>query len=138
MGSDYTVIMHQSVHIGDEPGAFGNVTSAGRTFKTQFSCPNVDPSQRAVLVFQARGVQSAHNTIAINGSRVFGGVPISQPSTGPELPIWNGNVALVEAGALKPNQSNELVIESFSLSGGPSGNIDDILIDNMVIFFKTR
>jgi hypothetical protein len=138
MASDYTVITHQSVHIGDEPGAFGQATFAGRTFRTQFSCPNVDSSQRAVLVFQSRGIQSAHNTIAINGSRVFGGVPVSQPSTGPETQIWNGNVALVEAGALRSNQPNELVVEARPLGGGPSGNIDDILIDNMVIFFKTR
>jgi hypothetical protein len=137
MGSDFTVVLHQTAHLGNEEGMFGTAPFKGPTFDSPpFSCPNVDPSQRAVLLFQTRDVNSAQNVIRINGSDLFGGIPVSTTGS-EESPIWNGNVALVEANVLKPS-GNVLHLESRNMSGGGGGNIDDFLIDNVVIFFKTR
>jgi hypothetical protein len=137
MGSDFTVILHQSAHLGNEPGVLGPAPFKGPTFDSPpFSCPNVDPSQRAVLLFQTSNVQSAKNVIRINGSDLFGGIPVSTTASDESL-IWNGNVALVEANVLKAS-GNVLHLESRNTSGGGGDNIDDFVIDNVVVFFKTR
>ena len=46
---------------------------------------------------------------------------------------WNGNVMLIEPGVLREN--NVLRIRSGELS---NGNLDDFIIDNLVVLFKTR
>jgi hypothetical protein len=137
MGSDFSVILHQTAHLGNEPGVFGTAPFKGPTFDSPpFSCPNVDPSQRAVLMFQTRSVHAARNVIRINGSDLFGGIPVSTTGSA-ESPIWNGNVLLVEANVLKES-GNVLHLEARNVSGGGGGNIEDFLIDNAVILFKTR
>lgn len=137
MASDFTVIMSTRAHLGNESGLFGDVPFVGPEIELPlFSCPNVDRSQRAVLLFQTSNVHSPFNVIRINGSALFGGIPVN--STGGDQPlIWNGNVALVEANVLTES-GNRLFMASRNLSGTGGGNIDDFVIDNIVIFFKTR
>jgi hypothetical protein len=87
-------------------------------------------------MFQTRSVHAARNVIRINGSDLFGGIPVSTTGSA-ESPIWNGNVLLVEANVLKES-GNVLHLEARNVSGGGGGNIEDFLIDNAVILFKTR
>jgi hypothetical protein len=137
MPCDFTVIMHQTAHVGDDEDMFGTAPFKGKDFDSdRFSCPNVDSGLRAVLFFQTRDVDNATNVIQINGSDLFGGIPVS--STGDaESPIWNSNVLLVERNVLK-EQGNVLHLGARNSSGGTSGNVDDFLIDNVVILYKTR
>jgi hypothetical protein len=137
MPCDFTVIMHRTVHVGDEPGLFGTAPYEGSAFSAlPFACPNVNPRERAVLFFQSRDVDNPRSKILINGIPLFGGLPVSSTG-GAESPIWNGNVALVERGVLKPI-GNVLRLEPNTSQGGVSGDIDDVLIDNVVLMFKTR
>jgi hypothetical protein len=137
MPCDYTVIMHQTAHLGDDPSMFGPAPFKGKDFDSdRFSCPNVKSSERAVLYFQTRDVDSDKNVIHINGSHLFGGIPVSSGG-GDESPIWNGNVALVEAGVLKES-GNVLHVGARDSHGSTLEKADDFLIDNVVIFYKTR
>jgi hypothetical protein len=96
-----------------------------------FSCPNVNSSEAAVLMFQSRAVHSAKNIITINEKPIFGGIPVS-----PNEDAWNGNVMLIGANILRPS-GNVLHIESRNTSGGTGGNIDDFILDNVVVMYKT-
>lgn len=135
MPSDFTVIVNVRHHFGDvqgsQPGVF-----AGANKEFPFLCPNVDPAQEAVLLFQTLGVDYEKNFIAINstgttGPQVFGGIPVSRSDTD-----WNGNVMLVQPGVLQ--ESNVLRLGARDEQGSLLGDMDNFVIDNVVIFFKTR
>jgi hypothetical protein len=51
--------------------------------------------------------------------------------------VWNGNVALVTANTLKES-GNILRIGSRTKSGDLDGDIDEFIVDNVVLFYKTR
>jgi len=136
MATDYTPIIGVRQQFGNEPGVFApgeqNVPFVGATKKYQFSCPNVDPGIEAVLMFQTRGVTTNKNIFQINGQEIFGGLPVS-----PNDNEWNGNIMLVSKNVLKAT-GNVLHIEARNSSGTSSGNLDDFIIDNVVVLYKTR
>jgi hypothetical protein len=92
----------------------------------------VNPDEAAVLMFQSRDVDHSRNIITINGSNVSGGIPVS-----PSKDAWNGNVMLINVGILRTS-GNELHIEARNSSGGGGGDIDDFILDNVVVMYKTR
>jgi hypothetical protein len=135
MGSDFTVIIRVRQHFGDDqgsmPGAF-----VGNNNSYPFSCPNVDSTQEAVLLFQTLSVDHDKNFIAINSigatgePEVYGGIPVSRSNQD-----WNGNVMLIRPGVLREN--NTLRLGARASNGSLLGDIDDFVIDNVVVFFKT-
>jgi hypothetical protein len=138
---DYTVIMPVRQHFGDEPGDY-DFPFAGMTTLNPvppfdpkpewlFDCPNVDPSQPAILLFESIGVDHDRNQFEINGTPIAGGLPIS-----PSSDHWFGNVMLVSTGTLKA-QGNFLLIVSHDDRGSNLGNQDDFGVDNIVILYKT-
>ena len=135
MPSDFTVIVSVRHHFGNEPGLHPGVF-AGANKEFPFDCPGVDPSKEAVLLFQALDVDNVTNFIDINGT------PLSEPSVSGGIPLtqsardWNGNVMLVRPNVLREN--NTLRIGARDDRGSLLGNLDDFVIDNVVIFFKTR
>jgi hypothetical protein len=137
MASDFTVIMLVRQHFGNQPGIFNDVEPAvpfvGPTKEYRFDCPNVDPSQTAYLMFQSRDVDHQGNLIKVNGLELFGRIPAS-----PSRDTWNGNILLVEKDAkLKPT-GNLLIIRSRNQNSQNGGEIDDFIIDNVVISYKTN
>jgi hypothetical protein len=136
MSLDYTVIFSPRQHFGDEQNIFGGVGSnfVGSTHDYQFDCPNVDPTQLAVLMFESYDVNNDLNVFEINTFGITGGLPLgpTHETVGPFVrSSWVGNVVLVEPRRLKPT-GNVLQIESKGRDG-----IDDFILDNMVILFKT-
>ena len=110
-----------------------------------FQCPSVDRSQFAVLLFQSLGVWEPQG-MTINGQPVFGGIPSSVDfdtrtwGSGSDadqrravIARWNGNVMLVHPGVLQEN--NVLRITATEMT---SDNLEDFIIDNVVVVFKTR
>jgi hypothetical protein len=85
MATNFTVILFQRQHFGNEPGTFNdiepNVPFAGSTKDFSFDCPGVNPSETAFLMFQSRDVDHQKNIFQINRVDVFGGLPVS-PSRG--------------------------------------------------------
>ncbi len=83
-------------------------------------------------------------SLEINGQQIFGGIPASvevAPLPGPQnstlgvfVAQWSGNIMLVQPGVLQ--EDNVLRIRAREI--GDSGNIDDFIIDNLVVVFKTR
>lgn len=135
MASDFTIVVAVRQGFGNQPAELNsiepNVPFVGPTKDFTFSCPNVNTSEAAVLLFQSRDVDHSRNIITINGSRVSGGIPVS-----PSKDTWNGNVMLIGAGIIRPS-GNELHIESRNSTGGGGGNIDDFILDNVVVMYKT-
>ena len=68
----------------------------------------------------------------INGQTVFGDLP----TTADDRDAWAGQVLLVSPNVLRAT-GNVLHVESRTDSGSTSGDIDDFVIDNVVVFYKT-
>ncbi|MGI8907006.1 MAG: hypothetical protein ACR2IE_11015 [Candidatus Sumerlaeaceae bacterium] len=135
--ADFTVVFAGRQQFGNEPGSLNirnelNAIFVGASKEFNFACPKVNPHESAVLMFQSRAVSSRENIITINGINLSDGIPFN-PDTG----VWNGNVLVIRARILKPS-GNVLRIEARNSSGGSGGNIDDFILDNMVVMYKTR
>lgn len=136
MGNNFTVVQYQRQHFGNQPGSFNdiepNVPFAGAGKEYVFDCPQVNPAETAILLFQSRDVSHSRNILQINGTQVSGGLPVS-----PSRDSWNGNVLLVEPHHQLRAKGNVLRVEARNLGGGTSGDIDDFIIDNVVVQYKT-
>src|SRR6185503_13345823 len=119
-------------------------TPPGLAKSFAFRCPSVDRRQFAILLFQTLGV-AVRQGLEINGQTIFGGIaPSLDPaarilgprSESPEdrttLGTWNGHVMLIHPGVLQEN--NILRIRA---ADATAANIDDFLVDNVVVVFKT-
>jgi len=155
MSTDFKVIFSGRQHFGNEPKIFDDVEPnvsgdafVGKTKDYVFDCPNINPNETAVLMFQSRDVaKSQRNIFRVNGVDVFGANPanpaLGLPASGgipasPNKDEWNGNIQLLESRHnLKPT-NNRLHIEARKNNGNSGGNIDDFILDNMVIMYKTR
>ena len=128
---NYTVIAGVRQHFGNEPdflpGAF-----VGQSKDFPFDCPSIARSEIAVLMFQSLHVSNSRNAFEINGQTIFGDLPTNAD----DRDAWAGQVLLVSPGVLGP-AGNVLHVESRTDSGGTSGDIDDFVIDNVVLFYKT-
>lgn len=145
MALDFTVVITVRQRFGDaKTDDVGQETEApfvGSQKDYEFRCPGVDPSQQAILLFECQGA-NVQQSLEINGQRIFGGIPASvELATSPTPPEsvffvaqWSGNVMLVHPGVLQEN--NVLRIQAGEI--GDSGNLDNFIIDNMVVLFKTR
>ena len=121
MASNFTVILFQRQHFGDEPGTFDdvepNVPFAGPAKSFSFDCPGVDRNETAYLMFQSRDVDHPKNIFQINGVDVFGGLPAS-----PARDAWNGNILLVESHHVLKATGNVLHVESRNTRGQAGGD----------------
>ncbi len=135
MATNFTVILFQRQHFGNEPGTFNDVEPdvpfAGSTKDFAFDCPGINPSETAFLMFQSRDVDHQKNIFQINGVDVFGGLPAS-----PARDAWNGNILLIEPRHQLRATGNTLHVESRNFRGGRGLDIDDFIIDNVVIMYK--
>jgi hypothetical protein len=158
VGSDYTIVMWVRHRFGDtqpdadETDVDFNAPFVGRVGEFEFSCPNVDSSQGAVLEFQYRGSNqyltfpdpqapglvgsTPEYPVAINGRELAGGVPAAPSRDG--MPQWGNRLLLIEPGVLA--EQNVLRIESTDAGSQwwAGDNLDNFTIDNVVVFFKVR
>src|SRR5262245_15643969 len=136
MATNYTVVLFSRQHIGNDPGTFDdiepNVVFAGPAKEFVFDCPGVNSTEPAFLLFQSRDVDHQRNVFRVNGVDVFGGLPAS-----PARDAWNGNILLVERHHQLKATGNVLRIEARTSTGGSTGDVDDFILDNIVIMYKT-
>ena len=136
MGNSFTVVQYQRQHFGNQPGSFNDIEPdvpfVGAAKEYAFDCPQVDPAETAILLFQSRDVSHSRNILQINGTPVYGGLPVS-----PSRDTWNGNVLLVEPRHQLRATGNVLRVEARNPSGGTGGDIDDFIVDNLVVQYKT-
>jgi hypothetical protein len=139
VGSDFTVVIRVRQHFGDDPDSlFGEF--AGKNAAYPFPCHNVDSRKEAVLLFQSLDVDHDRNFIAINSTgatgepEVYGGIPVSTSDRD-----WNGNVMLIRSGVLREDNILRLGARASNGGlGGLDGDVDEFIIDNVVVLFKTR
>ena len=143
MAADFTIVIRVRQKFGDRhPEEIGLdlpfAPTVGLEKDFEFQCPNVDPNQEAVLLFQSQG--GTRNTIEINGHTLSGGIeggafvtelPVS-PGEKTAVAQWNGNILLVRRNVLSHNnvlriRAGEVDVDKF----------DNFVIDNVVVVFKT-
>ena len=133
--SEFTVVVSVRQGFGNEPGYLNSIEASvpfvGPTKTFAFQCPNVKTNESAILMFQTRDVDHSRNVLSINGRAIPGGIPVS-----PSKDTWNGNVMLIEPGVLRP--SNQMVVGARNSGGEVSGDLDDFILDNVVVIYKTQ
>ena len=82
-------------------------------------------------MFQALHVNSEKNVFTVNGQTLFG-----LPTTTEDKKAWAAQVLLVAPNTLR-GSGNILHVEARTNSGSPSGDVDDFVIDNVVLMYKT-
>jgi hypothetical protein len=136
MATDFTTILAQRQHFGDERSTFNNVEPkvifVGPKKDFTFDCPNLNSGETAFLIFQSRDVDHQRNIFRVNGVDIFGGLPAS-----PSKDTWNGNILLIASRHKLKATNNVLHVESRNGNGGDGSDIDDFIIDNVVIVYKT-
>lgn len=136
MATNYTVVLFSRQHIGNDPGTFDdiepNVVFVGAAKEFPFDCPDVNSAEAAFLMFQSRDVDHQRNVFSVNGVDVFGGLPAS-----PARDAWNGNILLIERHHQLKATGNVLRVEARTSSGASAGDVDDFILDNVVIMYKT-
>src|SRR6185369_4883590 len=88
MATNFTAIVSQRQHFGDEQGTFNDVEPNLNVITKKdftFDCPNVNPNETAFLIFQSRDVDHQKNIFRVNKVDVSGGLPAS-----PSRDSWNG------------------------------------------------
>jgi hypothetical protein len=156
MPNDFTVIMHVRHRFGDQrkdrnENDFDSAAPfVGTAGEFQFSCPNVDSAEEAVLQFQHRGSHqaatfpspqpdgglvglTAEHPVRVNGRQLSGGVPAA-PRRG-EVSLWSTRLLLIGKGVLR--EQNILRIEA-TANDPVLENIDNFTVDNVVVFYKTK
>ena len=136
MATNYTVVLFSRQHFGNQAGVFNDiepgVAFVGRAKDFSFDCPGINTAEAAVLMFQSRDVDHQQNILRVNGVDVFGGLPAS-----PARDAWNGNILLVERHHQLKATGNVLRVEARRADGGSDGDVDDFILDNIVIVYKT-
>ena len=144
MPTEYEVILSQRRHFGDQQELFGTAPFIGpddSIFDGEFvfNCPNIDQSKTAVLMFQARDVDHSKNIFLVNGIQPFGGLPVSPARESADASGWNAHVLLLNPSRHSLEETaNRLLISSRDKNGATTGDRDDFVVDNIVIFYKSR
>lgn len=163
MAMDFTVIQPVRQRFGDDNVIDGRFLSegeepleqeapfVGQSKEFSFVCPRVDRNQMGVLQFESLAVTAGRhysfspefsgkrNIIRINDVDIPGAItPAPWVNRGDELSLlhfWKSHSLIVPANILHPQ--NVLYIESvpIPISGGTT--LDNFIIDNIVVFFKT-
>jgi len=147
MPSDFTVIQAVRQRFGDQADAWEVQTEqeapfVGAAKDFAFSCPGVLPAEWGVLQFGTLGVFKTTPILRINGVDIPGAIsagpgamlvtPAGQTLLHTFLPFWGSHSLLVPPGALR--EQNTLHVES---TPTPEGDLDNFILDNVVVFFKT-
>jgi hypothetical protein len=133
MGINYTVILFSRQHFGDEEGSlFPNVQFVGQEKTYTFDCPEINPNETAILVYNSYDVTSPRDRFEINGKQLYGGL-----YEGPGGRTWASHELLVEPEFKLKASGNLLHVKSLTRGGHPAGDIDDFVLDNIVIWYKT-
>jgi hypothetical protein len=137
MAIDYTVIISGRQRFGDNQREREALIETEAPFVGQkkdfpFPCPNVDRSKSAILQFESLGV-TFRGQIHINGIQIFGGLTAGAVALDP--PAWKSNCVIVHENVLL--DQNTLHIRA-AVNPDNIFAIDDFIVDNVVLFFKTR
>lgn len=156
MAMDFTVIQSVRQRFGDSDREDDSPQEleapfVGLSKDFRFSCPQVDSGQMGVLQFESLGVtagivqifvpepQRQRNILRINGVDVPGAITpnaTTQVSSRDVQHYWKTHSLIVPANVLR--EENVLHIESVNILRTDGRQFDNFIIDNVLVFFKTR
>lgn len=148
MPMDFTIIQPVRQRFGDDSPDLDvpvelEAPFVGPAKDFAFACPDVDPGQMAILQFETLGVGAdsvwGRNILRINGLDIPGGItpgPYVTPRDARRQYFWKAHSLLVPSHVLRPE--NVLHIESVLHQHGPGTSLDNFIVDNIVLFYKTR
>jgi hypothetical protein len=137
MASDFTVIRAVRARFGDSTGDLAGESDApnvGTAEDFTFDCPRVNLNEMAVLEFESIDVTVEGNIMSVNGTALS--APLRKSTGFADTTRWTANIVLIDKGVLKPT-GNVLHVEARNDAGGTTGNRDDFILDNIVVFYKT-
>jgi hypothetical protein len=148
---DFTVIQSVRQRFGDEADPKEvplepSTPFVGPSKEFPFRCPKVDSHQQGVLQFESFGVGMGgfftpgftRSVLRINGVNIPGGItpgPGLEDTNGDIVPVWKSHSLIVGANTLK--EENVLQIEASLMQIAFTKRLDNFIIDNVVVFFKT-
>lgn len=144
---DYTVIAASRHRFGDENAEFlepeleRNAPFVGVDHTFLFDCTDIDRNEIAILQLMTLGISHRNNIIQVNSENIPGGLGTSVESDRFDVlslvrQIWVPQTLLVRGPLLRP-VSNRLFVRSVASDGDPT-NEDNFVLDNIVLFYKTR
>jgi hypothetical protein len=129
--ASYAYIITTPQHFGDGPN---NSTVAavdrGQDHEYSFDLPGVDSSKVAILMLKTFDLDHNLNSFSINGRALR----VRRHISGSEF--FTDHVE-VPAGILKET-GNVLKISALSSSGQVFGELDDFIVDDVVLIYKTK
>lgn len=132
MSSSFTVITTASHHFGDHEGMFEKedptATFVGHSHTTEFEVAGVDTRHSTLLMFKSFNVNFRTNVLSVNGQVVERAIARSVERE------WKTQLVVLPAGLIKLG-TNAVTIESRTRTGEASGNLDDFLITDLVLWF---
>ena len=145
---DFVVIIRVRQRFGssdDEDSMEQGAPFVGKSKDYEFACPHVYASSEATLLFQAHHVIHPRNILSINGVDIAGGVPVSgffvatvgEPQQISIHGIWSAQNLIVPPNTLR-DQGNILHVEARTDDGATNGDMPNFIVDNVVLFFRTR
>jgi hypothetical protein len=143
MAADFTVIQSVRQRFGDENLAAESPLNeldapfVGLSKDFKFLCPDVVPSGTAVLQFETLGATEPllggpqpGSVVQINGINIPNGIRPGYAG------FWKSHNLIVPANVL--TEDNVLHIEASVLAIAHAKHFDDFIIDNVVIFYKSK
>jgi hypothetical protein len=123
------VIIAEIRHLGDQPTAIGEAgIFVGPLFHAKFNLPdNLDTEKLAVFQCRTKDNQLNNKMFFLN-LKPLPDILEPHPANKKE---WMMDIAIIPKGWLKPGENNIHV-------GYSDENYDDFVIDNLVLWYKTR
>jgi hypothetical protein len=134
-GSDFQYVIRSTQggdHFGDDefslPGVFRN---AFRTYT--FTLPGVNPSQEGQVILSTFHVNYSCNRFEINN------VPIPVFADHNDESVWETETFRIGTNVLRAGtNANTLTIRAVDGSCGTGGELDDFVVANLVIHYRTQ
>jgi hypothetical protein len=140
---DMTVVQASRVHVGDRKDVFAGTPEGDlkddvhASFTTPpFSCPHIERSAVALLIFESFNVEF-QNTLKVNGNLIKKGILVNCQIDSKQF-WWTGQNILIPQNILNET-GNTITFEANNDRGNQDGgDLDDFIIDNVVVLYKTR
>jgi hypothetical protein len=127
----YAYIITSPQYFGDDPNESGvSVVHRGQDHEYSFDLPGVDRTKVAVLMLKTFDLDYNLNSFTINGRSLL----VRRHISGSEFFADHIEVP----GFFLKETGNELKISSRNSSGGVTGELDDFIVDDVVLVYKTR
>jgi hypothetical protein len=134
-GSDFVYVFGSGGggdHFGDESGSMPGVFRGSERTYT-FTLPGVDPSEEGQVILSTFAVDVTCNRFEINGTQI----PVFRNHN--DERVWETDTFRIPTNLLRAGaNANRLTIRALNTSCNNGGNLDDFVVANIVVHYKTQ